>query len=251
MTGPIAVAALLADGATIVPGRPFEVALRLTLPDGWHTYWRNTGDAGAPTAIDWTLPSGFAADPIAWPVPSRYTTGPVVSYGFGGDVWLLTRITPPADLSAGTTASLTAAADWLVCADICIPEQATLTLQLPVATVARPAAPEVRAGFTTARQKLPEPFPGKATLAADGDRLRLDLTMPATAERSIEAAWFFPDRFGVIDNAGAQTLQPTDDGIRLVLPKAKPAVPGPLSGVLVLQRGGERHGYDVIIDDRS
>ena len=243
---PIAVAALVAETPDIVPGRPFDVALRLTLPAGWHTYWRNTGDAGSPTAIAWTLPAGFDAGPLAWPTPSRYVSGPVVSYGHDGDVWLLTRITPPAGIAPGTTATVTAAADWLVCADICVPEAATLTLRLPVAADARPAEPEISRAFAAARRALPEAYPGPATIAKDGDRLLLDIGMPAAEVRAIETAWFFPEQFGVIDNAGAQTLERGSGGIRLILPAAA-ATPAPavVTGVLLLERGGQRTGYDI------
>lgn len=249
---PIAAAALVANTQDVVPGRPFDVALRLRLPDGWHTYWRNTGDAGAPTAIAWTLPAGFTVGPLAWPIPTRYVTGPVVSYGLAGDVRLLTRITPPADLRSGSTATLTAEADWLVCAHICIPEAATLSLRLPVAAAARPAPPELRQGFDAARGKLPEPYPRTATVGKDRDRLLLDVEMPAAATVAIDEAWFFPDRFGVIDNAGAQTHERTGQGLRVILPPAAPpSTPDAVSGVLVLKRAGERRGYSITASNRS
>ena len=103
---------------------------------------------------------------------------------------------------------------------------------------------------------MPEPYAGEATIAGDGDRLFLDVAMPAADARQISAAWFFPERFGIIDNAGAQTLVGTADGIRVILPAATPgttlaAAPAPVSGVLVIERGGERRGYDIKADIRS
>ena len=41
-----AVATLVTDTDAIQPGKPFRVALRLRMADGWHTYWKNPGDAG-------------------------------------------------------------------------------------------------------------------------------------------------------------------------------------------------------------
>ncbi len=64
-------AELLAEPASIVPGQPFWVAVRLRMKAGWHTYWRNPGDSGEATTIAWQLPSGFEAGPIVWPAPSR------------------------------------------------------------------------------------------------------------------------------------------------------------------------------------
>lgn len=249
---PIAIASLVAETPEVAPGQAFEVALRLTLPSGWHTYWRYSGDAGAPTAVAWTLPDGFSAGPLAWPVPTRYVSGPVVSYGMEGDVWLLTRITPPASIRPGTTATLTASADWLVCADICVPEAATLSLNLPVAAAARPAMPEITRAFAAARRALPEPYPGPAKIDREGGRLLLDLAMPMVQARAIDAAWFFPERFGVIDNGGAQTIESTAEGIRLILPAAAAlSAPTSVSGVLVVERGGRRWGYTIDADSRS
>jgi thiol:disulfide interchange protein DsbD len=45
---PRAVATFAADSAAIAPGGTFQAGLRLRLAPGWHTYWRNAGDAGAP-----------------------------------------------------------------------------------------------------------------------------------------------------------------------------------------------------------
>ena len=68
-------AELLADAAAVQPGRTFWVALRLDIADGWHTYWRNPGDSGEPTHIDWRLPPGVAASGIVWPAPERIPYG--------------------------------------------------------------------------------------------------------------------------------------------------------------------------------
>ena len=59
--------ALVAEGESIRPGQPFRVGLQMKIDSGWHTYWKNPGDAGLPTRLTWTLPEGFAAgpDPVA------------------------------------------------------------------------------------------------------------------------------------------------------------------------------------------
>ena len=58
--------------ASVQPGRPFEVALRLAHNPHWHTYWINPG-TGYPTTIKWTLPPGWQAGEIQWPVPHVLT----------------------------------------------------------------------------------------------------------------------------------------------------------------------------------
>ena len=54
-------ARLVAEDASVPPGGTITVALEENIRDGWHTYWVNPGDAGAPTEIKWTLPQGWSA----------------------------------------------------------------------------------------------------------------------------------------------------------------------------------------------
>ena len=73
---------LVSEHASVQPGRPFQVGLRMKLKRGWHTYWKQPGDAGMPLRIEWTLPSGFRPGPIEWPVPERIPTSGLMSYGY-------------------------------------------------------------------------------------------------------------------------------------------------------------------------
>ena len=120
------------------PGGKMLAGVRLHMQPGWHTYWKNPGDSGLATRIDWELPEGFEAGPIQWPAPERIDVGPLTSYGYHGEVLLLTDIRVPQD-SAGSI-PIAARAFWLVCEEICIPGDAEFALTLP----AGPAAPHPR-----------------------------------------------------------------------------------------------------------
>ena len=89
-------AELIAEPAAVTPGEAFWVGLRLRIKERWHVYWRNPGDSGEAVAITWTLPPGFAADPIVWPTPSRIPIAHLVNFGHERETVLLTRIVPPA-----------------------------------------------------------------------------------------------------------------------------------------------------------
>ena len=56
---------LLADTDAIVPGKPFTVGLLLKMAPHWHTYWKFSGDAGLPSEIKWTLPTGTTDSGVA------------------------------------------------------------------------------------------------------------------------------------------------------------------------------------------
>src|ERR1700744_3266298 len=123
--GPKVHARLIAERDAVQPGGTVTVALELDTRKDWHTYWSYAGDAGAPTDIAWTLPAGWKAGPIQWPTPEAIVVGPIMDYGYEGKPWLLGDITAPKDAKPGDTVNLQAKASWLVCAEVCGPEDAT------------------------------------------------------------------------------------------------------------------------------
>src|ERR1700744_4866023 len=80
-------AELVAQGEA-VPGGDTYVAFDQKMEPGWHTYWRNSGDAGMPTTIVWTLPSGWKAGDIVWPAPAKLPDGPLMGFGYEGEILL-------------------------------------------------------------------------------------------------------------------------------------------------------------------
>ena len=127
-------ASLVAADTAIQPGKPLTVALRLEHDAHWHTYWLNPG-TGLVTEIKWSLPPGWKASEIQWPAPHvlKDRTGSVVGNGYEGDLLLPVILTPPADLAPGSQIDLQAAAEWLMCEEVCMPGSAKVRLSLPVA----------------------------------------------------------------------------------------------------------------------
>ena len=166
-------AELLAEPASIAPGEPFTVGIKLSMKEHWHTYWRNPGDSGEPTQVSWKLPEGFVAGDLEWPAPSLIRVGPVASFGYEGEAILLARITPPRDVKPGTTVSLAADIAYIVCEKICIPGEASVSLSLPVSE--RSAPSPTNAIFDAARSKLPQPSPWKATFSTETKAITLSL----------------------------------------------------------------------------
>src|SRR5256885_17075896 len=114
-------AKLVPELRAIAPGTILWVDLHLEIAPGWHTYWRNPGDSGLPTEIAWTLPTGFSAGDIKWPVPERFVVEGLGNYGYRDAVDLLIPITIGQDVKLGAAAHLEAVASWLGCSDICLP----------------------------------------------------------------------------------------------------------------------------------
>jgi thiol:disulfide interchange protein/DsbC/DsbD-like thiol-disulfide interchange protein len=158
---PHVTAELIPEKTLIMAGEPFEVALHLHADPGWHTYWINPGDAGLATTIKWTLPPGFTAGPIEWPTPEKHDMGGLMTYGYAGDVYLLTTIMPPKTAAATVTdIQITAQASWLVCKEECIPGKADLSVGLHFAGQNTDLGYEFFSNkvlFSEARERLPEP----------------------------------------------------------------------------------------------
>ncbi len=221
---------LVAEMRGMVPGHSFHLALRQQIEAGWHTYWVNPGDAGLPTTIDWSLPSGFKAGPIQWPQPKRIAYGPVVDYGYEDEVLLPVDIDVPSTVALGTNVVIAGHASWLVCSDTCVPEDARLSISVPVAAHAE-ADPNWAERFASVRARLPvrNPFPTTASISAENITLHIAMG----DAKKLRDVMFFPVDRDVIDNDAPQRPLTGPEGLTLMLRRdgTKP-LPAALNGVL-------------------
>jgi DsbC/DsbD-like thiol-disulfide interchange protein len=229
-------ASLVAETEAVTPGRPLMTGLRLQMEPGWHTYWRNPGDSGLPTKIRWDLPEGFSAGEIQWPRPSRFNTGPLVSYGYHDEVLLPVEVEVPASLSSDDV-HLKARVSWLECQEICLPGKADLELTLPVRSSAGAPGPSARL-FDTARRELPRAGDGwRFSASAEGGTLALAVAPPRGT--TVKDAYFYPVTRRVIDYSKPQDLRSSGERFTLVLPRDPNAVAVErLEGVLVGRTAG-------------
>jgi thiol:disulfide interchange protein/DsbC/DsbD-like thiol-disulfide interchange protein len=233
-------AELVAEQSALIPGRPNTVALRLVMERGWHTYWQNTGDSGLPTTLTWKLPEGLRAGPIQWPAPRALPVGPLVNYGYEGEVLLLSDIATVPDFLSGKTVTLSARADWLVCKEICIPEGADLSLTLPVIADAAQVQRDPRwiDAIAKARTSLPRPAnEWNVTATGRGSTVELHLAPAAghDSAASIAGSHFFPYVEGQIEASGVQSLthQGTDWSMSLPVASQRVGEFRRVAGVLV------------------
>jgi thiol:disulfide interchange protein DsbD len=230
---------LVSESAAIQPGGVIWVGLRQRIRPGWHTYWTNPGDSGEPASIDWKLPPGFEAGPLEWPHPERIPVGPLMSFGYSGEVVLLARISAPPDLAPGSQVTLAGQASWLVCEKVCIPEEASVALKLPVTSGPAPPDPRGAALVARARTAVPTPSPWAASFSATPEGLALSIAAPGLSAEGIAHAWFYPAQWGAVDHAAPQELRVDTGGLTLQLARGPlpDALASPIEGVLVL---GER-----------
>jgi len=184
----------------VATGKPVWVGLQIQHQPRWHTYWKNPGDSGLPTVLQWTLPTGVTAGEIAWPTPQRITVGNLANYGFDGTVLLPVPLTigPAFQPTPGGDLEVRLSASWLVCRQECIPQDGNFVLRLP----AKGSTGVHRADFETGRAASPTDLPGtaKAELGAEGFTLTVSGLPAAWAGKALQP---FPETAGVAEPVSA------------------------------------------------
>ena len=241
-------AELVSQSKTAAAGSTIYVALHQKIIPGWHTYWRNPGDAGQATSLAWTLPTGWTASEIIWPQPERFLSGPLMNYVFSDEVYLPVAITILANTKPGKV-QLQTTADWLVCKDVCVPEQ--VKLSAPLIVTAPGVSPAPNPPYADAIGRTLGLAPKAAGLKASfvtgkGDTVRLTVVGKALNGLDLSKAYFYPYDGTVIDHVKPQAVAKTKGGVILTLPAGyafthgKP--PTTLAGVIGLDPA---HGYEI------
>lgn len=201
--------------APLVPGKTTWVAIRQEMDPGWHTYWRNPGESGIATSVSWNLPDGVKAGHISWPVPEQFGDGAVTNFGYTNTATLLVPLTATASAKPGI-ARLTV--NLLACEHMCIPEQATLGLDLRKASGGTVI-------FDAARRTQPSPFAGAARFSVHAGKMQIVLEVPWLGAVAAQALKLIPADQGVMADGGIPRVDingarevwslPVGDGVKM------------------------------------
>ena len=187
---------LIKDHSDFVPGTSINIGLKVSMDEGWHTYWRNPGDSGGPIEIDWDLPKGFSVSDIKWPLPEKIEYPPLMTYGYEDFVIYPMVLSVPADYSDDY---FEMTADILICADVCIPESGKISSNL----LDIESDPLIYEWL--------ESIPSKSlpiTTSLNDNNLEIRFTF----EKEIKEIYFFPDENNSIDYSSKQNFYKKDDG---------------------------------------
>jgi len=180
----------------IEAGKPVWLGLQLAHQPEWHTYWKNPGDSGLPTLLEWTLPAGVTAGDIAWPTPKKIRIGTLANYGYEGTMLLPVPLTVAPGFNAAQL-DIQLKVTWLVCREICIPQDGEFALQLPV----KGSSAASGSAFAAAFAASPKPLGG------EGSQIEVDATTVKVSLAGLPAALqgktldFFPETGSVIEPA--------------------------------------------------
>ena len=168
----------------------FYIGVRLEMQEGWHTYWENPGDSGSPFDATWEVPQGVIVENVEWPTPITIPYPPLMTFGYEGDVVFPFKVFRAID---SDLSSITVDFNFLICADICIPEKASLTLDLSS------AIPNFL--VDEAIKNLPTDFVQTQSVV-EGDNLKITFN----SSQPINSAYFFPRQDNLFAYAPTQQL---------------------------------------------
>jgi thiol:disulfide interchange protein DsbD len=223
--------------ASAKPGATVLVGVQLKMEPGWHTYWKNPGDAGQATEIKWQLPPGVTAGEIEWPLPEKLPPADVTTYGYENEVVLLVPLTLEKNLPGGTL-NLAAKVSWLECNESCIPASADIQGGLNIGAASGNA-------MDSSNEKLLADWLGKVPALtnnfsaqawwekpANGDTRILDLQWPG----AVDGADFFPaadDNFEIQGATEKISASAGEIRLRKLVKKYSGDWPKEISGVFV------------------
>lgn len=179
-------------------GKPVWLGLQLAHQPEWHTYWKNSGDSGLPTMLEWQLPAGVTAGEIAWPTPKKIPIGTLANYGYEKTVLLPVPLTVAPGFDAAQLEVRLKAA-WLVCRKECIPQEGEFALSIPVKGSTAASGQAFAATFAATPKSLPV---AASQIEVDGSAKALKVSLaglpPALQGRALA---LFPETGGVIEPA--------------------------------------------------
>jgi thiol:disulfide interchange protein DsbD len=240
---------LLLSAGTARPGDTIWAGVDMKMDPDWHTYWKNPGEAGMATKIEWQLPPGITAGDIQWPLPEKLPPAEVTTYGYNNEVVLLVPLKVAADLKPGMVLDLKANVSWLECKEECIPGKAAVEAQL-------------QTGYTN--NVSPDATTidlWKSTVPKSGDNLKAQAwweTPPTGDLRPLILEWsvtgvtgkadFFPDandKFEAQSTNQNVSITPGNAALRVFVKLFEGNWPDHISGVLIQKSGTESAAYSI------
>lgn len=236
-------AKLVSSHSSVAKGQNFQIGFHLRPIDGWHSYWINPGDSGAPPILDWTVPDGVIVSEGRFEAPERLPSGGLMTYGYARPTTIVYDVSLPENYNKSSV-TFSVSGEWLVCDKECIPQFGDLSLTLPVGESTLVLDSFELSDFYA---NQPEASWWDSNILDMGNTVDLSLAMTIEESADFTDAYFFPHQEGVIVYTDRPAVTIFDDGLLLTFQRpGAEIVPKTVSGVLELtQKNGEKLFFNI------
>ena len=227
------------ESEAMMKGDELLLGLNFKLTPGWHTYWKNPGDAGEGASVTWQLPKGFQTSEILWPGPEAIPVEPLMTFGYEDEITLLTKI--KALDAAVFPAIVKAKVSWYTCKDICVPQEANLELTIQNGEKINTFfANELSNVFLN----LPKELSSKHRVEALDDNYFLQMELDGNTP--VSSAYFFPEEYGLSSYSKEQILEINKNSLSLQISQSEVDLKlQNFAGVLLLNNQDSRTFFNV------
>ena len=227
------------ESEAMMKGDELLLGLNFKLTPGWHTYWKNPGDAGEGASVTWQLPKGFQASEILWPGPEAIPVEPLMTFGYEDEITLLTKI--KALDAAVFPAIVKAKVSWYTCKDICVPQEANLELTIQNGEKINTFfANELSNVFLN----LPKELSSKHRVEDLDDNYFLQMELDGNTP--VSSAYFFPEEYGLSSYSKEQILEINKNSLSLQISQSEVDLKlQNFAGVLLLNNQDSRTFFNV------
>jgi DsbC/DsbD-like thiol-disulfide interchange protein len=162
---------LVSGSVAGLSGDRMIAGVQIRLDPGWKTYWRMPGDSGVPPSFDWSGSKNLKSAEVLYPAPHRFTDASGTAIGYEDEVVFPVMVTPE---RAGEPVELKVNVDYGLCKTLCIPNQASLSIELPARTAGEADDPLLTRFFDL----VPKPAETGKLPALGGIEAKLDSAKP-------------------------------------------------------------------------
>lgn len=227
---------LISNVETAQPGAKIYLGILFDIPKRSHIYWRNPGDSGLPTSVDWQTDPAVSIGDVQWPVPKQFSIEGLEEayFGYTDEVLLFSEFTLPEDAKPDSSFLFKVSARWLLCLDdgVCIPEDREMETLIHIQNSSRYTAES--ALFSNYSKLVPKETDWSNVIYWDRKAASLDVAFPKNwslpQKNPGPVPIFYPDR------GGAWSMQTFGSGAPGIKLRFKPVYKGDqlCGGVLAL-----------------
>jgi thiol:disulfide interchange protein DsbD len=195
------------------------IGIKFELDKNWHTYWKNPGDSGGPLEIVWELPNQFKLDKINWPKPELIPYPPLMTYGYNNEVIFPFKVS---QYELNTNEEIGVSVDFLICADVCIPEKAYIKTSIADIPL------DNKLDFFI--EQVPNvTLPTEAYISGNTLKLKFSKT-----DKSIDQVYFYSDVENVVEHSAVQKLTEEEHNYSLKIQLFDNSKLSEISGIIVI-----------------